>query len=124
MLPPWQMRALYATHPAPPWEFVAFPHAGHMDAYDSAAAQYWPALRQFVEAVVPSDPAHEQQQAQQAQEQQQMKKKQAAAAGKGEGGGAAAGAAGGKPSWVLVGPGGGEEGEACDDPTCTHQPHA
>ena len=49
MLPAPQMRALYDTHPAAPWELVTFPDAGHMDAYDSAAAQYWPALASFVE---------------------------------------------------------------------------
>ena len=126
MLPPWQMRALYDTHPAPPWAFVSFPQAGHMDAFDSAAAQYWPALREFVDGVVPPDAAA--QHAQRAQGGGDVDAKLGAlSAGEAAGEGAEEGAGGegsGKRSWVLVDAGGGEEGEACDDPVCAHEPHA
>jgi hypothetical protein len=55
MIPAEQMRQLFAVHGRPPWELVSFAHAGHMDAYDSAAAQYWPAVRRFVDELFPED---------------------------------------------------------------------
>lgn len=48
MLPPYQMRELYDVHPSPPWRLVVFPNGRHLDAYDTEASEYWPALQQFV----------------------------------------------------------------------------
>ena len=51
MLQPEQMLALYRKHGRPPWSFVPLEGARHMDAYETHAAQYWPALRDFVDGL-------------------------------------------------------------------------
>ena len=52
MLPPYQMRELYDVHPKLPWQLVVFPTGTHIETYESAATEYWPAVRHFVEAVL------------------------------------------------------------------------
>ena len=56
MLPPRQMRELYDVHPADPWEMVCFEDGRHLDAYESAAPLYWPALQQFLVSLGPARP--------------------------------------------------------------------
>ena len=54
LLPPVQMRQLYevmSRSDARDCTWVEFPYATHMDAYEVAQQQYWPALMQFVERV-------------------------------------------------------------------------
>ena len=55
MLQPAQMEALFRVHGAAPWSFVPFEGARHMDAYETHAAQYWPAVRDFVGLLCPED---------------------------------------------------------------------
>lgn len=52
MLPPQHMAELYAVHPSRPWRWVQFDDGRHLDAYDTHAAEYWPALRAFVADVL------------------------------------------------------------------------
>jgi hypothetical protein len=57
MLGAHQMRELYALREADgeaPWEWVEFPMARHMDAYDVAPAQYWPAIVDFLQRLQPA----------------------------------------------------------------------
>ena len=56
MLPPAQMRELYDLHPADPWEMVCFEDGRHLDAYESAAPLYWPALQQFLVSLGAAQP--------------------------------------------------------------------
>lgn len=56
MLPPQQMQELYELHPEEPWRIVYFDDGRHLDAYDSHAAQYWPALRLFLSTLGPAQP--------------------------------------------------------------------
>ncbi|KAL4859586.1 Alpha/beta hydrolase domain-containing protein WAV2 [Chlorella vulgaris] len=49
MLPPSQMLELYALHPAAPWSMKFFDDGQHLDTYETDAAQYWPAVQQFVD---------------------------------------------------------------------------
>ena len=51
MLHPGQMHALFLAHGAHPWQFVPFEGAGHMDCYETHAPKYWPALKEFVDAL-------------------------------------------------------------------------
>jgi abhydrolase domain-containing protein 13 len=50
MLPPVHMSELYSLHPKEPWKFVTFENGRHIDTYESHAAQYWPILKDFVDA--------------------------------------------------------------------------
>lgn len=47
MVPPDQMHQLHKKQRAQVCELVEFPDARHMDAYESAAEDYWPALAGF-----------------------------------------------------------------------------
>lgn len=53
MLHPGQMQALYLTHAAPPWSFVPFEGARHMDCYETHAPLYWPAVQEFIDRLFP-----------------------------------------------------------------------
>ncbi|KAK9838633.1 hypothetical protein WJX74_000226 [Apatococcus lobatus] len=51
LLPPSQMRELRAAAPDPKrCTWVEFPYAGHMDAYELARTEYWPAVAEFFES--------------------------------------------------------------------------
>ena len=51
LLPPSQMRELKAAVPDPKLcTWVEFPYAGHMDAYELARTEYWPAVADFFES--------------------------------------------------------------------------
>lgn len=51
LLPPSQMRELRAAVPDPKrCTWVEFPYAGHMDAYELARTEYWPAVADFFES--------------------------------------------------------------------------
>ncbi|KAI7839221.1 hypothetical protein COHA_007034 [Chlorella ohadii] len=56
MLPAPQMKELYELHPRDPWRIVYFPEGRHLDAYDSCAAQYWPAVQEFISSLEPAEP--------------------------------------------------------------------
>lgn len=54
MLPPVHMSELYSLHPREPWKFVTFENGRHIDTYESHAAQYWPIVKEFVDAQLSS----------------------------------------------------------------------
>lgn len=56
MLGAHQMRALWALHPAAPWEWEEFDDARHMDAHEVAPAQYWGAVADFIAQVAGEKP--------------------------------------------------------------------
>jgi hypothetical protein len=47
------MQMLYLTHAAPPWSFVPFEGAGHMDCFETHAPLYWPAVEEFIDRIFP-----------------------------------------------------------------------
>lgn len=53
MLHPGQMKALYLSYGRPPWRFVPFEGARHMDCYETHAASYWSAVQEFVASLFP-----------------------------------------------------------------------
>ena len=53
MLHPAQMLQLYMTHAAPPWSFVPFEGARHMDCYETHAPLYWPTVQEFMSRLLP-----------------------------------------------------------------------
>ena len=57
MLGAHQMRDLYALHGREPWEWEEFAEARHMDAYDVAPQQYWPAVVRFMQRVAAPAPS-------------------------------------------------------------------
>lgn len=86
MLPAPQMKQLYELHPREPWRIVYFPEGRHLDAYDSCAAQYWPAVQEFISSLEPAEPLPPLPAAEEQQAQRGAAGSAAAADGDGEGG--------------------------------------
>lgn len=55
MLHPGQMLTLYLSHAAPPWSFVPFEGARHMDCFETHAPLYWPAVQEFMGRLFPEN---------------------------------------------------------------------